>query len=131
MARPKKIVLLADANEARLDVRQCVLETRGYRVLRALDTAGVQAQLVEQTADLVVAVGSAFTYAAKQIAPEVPVLELISNYDHASARAAAVLVGNGKTGPAAVELLERVRVMCAHKRGPKKVAAVQAVGVLA
>lgn len=126
--RPKKTILCVDDNEQVLSVRKFLLETRGgYRVV--ISRSGEEA--VERfrlggidlvLGDLVMPQmdGNEMVRRMKEIAPEVPMI-LISGSIKAFERAnrADAFLPKGASTP--VEMLERVRVMIARKRGPKKV----------
>jgi CheY-like chemotaxis protein len=124
--RPKKTILCVDDNEQALSVRRFLLETRGYRVIvaanaaEALDTfrrGGIDLVL----GDLVMPLmdGNEMVRRMKDIAPEVPMILIsgsVKTFDRAN-RADAFLPKGASTP---VEMLERIRVMIARKRGPKK-----------
>jgi two-component system response regulator CpxR len=124
--RPKKTILCVDDNEQALSVRKFMLETRGYRVLTAL--GGSEALDVFQggnidlvLSDLVMPQmdGNELVRRMKEISPEVPMVLIsgsVKSYERAS-RADAFLP-KGACSP--LEVLERIRVMIARKRGPKK-----------
>lgn len=127
--RPKKVILCVDSNEQVLSVRTFLLETRGYRVLAALSSTEAL-DLLERnpagTLDLLIADlllpgmdGNDLVRRAKQLHPALPALivsNTVANYDRALAADAFLPKGAGS--PA--ELLERIRVLVARKRGPKK-----------
>jgi two-component system response regulator CpxR len=127
--RPKKTILCVDDNEQALSVRKFLLETRGYRVITApsahdaLDifrAGGVDLVL----SDLVMPQmdGNEMVRRMKDISPDVPMM-LLSGTVKAFERAnrADAFLPKGACTP--VEMLERIRVMIARKRGPKKAAA--------
>ena len=133
--RPKKIILCVDDNEQTLAVRKFLLETRGYRVLSA--TGGAEAlELLERYApgelslllcDLLMPQmdGLELIRRARELQPGLPSLMVsgtVATMERGSG--ADVFLPKGACSP--VELLERVRVLVARKRGPKK--AVVAVG---
>ena len=102
--RPKKVILCVDDNEQTLSVRTFLLETRGYRVINA-STSQQALEILERTVpgtlDLLIAdlllpgmAGNALVRRAKQMLP--------------------------KGAGTAAELLEKIRVLVARKRGPKK-----------
>ena len=129
--RPKKIILCVDDNEQTLAVRKFLLETRGYRVLSA---SGAQEALevMEQYApgelslllcDLLMPQmdGLELIRRAREMQPGLPSL-MVSGTVATMERStgADVFLPKGACSP--VELLERVRVLVARKRGPKKAA---------
>jgi CheY-like chemotaxis protein len=127
--RPKKVILCVDDNETTLSVRTFLLETRGYRVLNALTSAEaleILERTVPGTLDLLIADlllpgmdGNELVRRAKQMHPTLPTLIVsgtVANYDRALA--ADAFLPKGACSPS--ELLERIRVLVARKRGPKK-----------
>src|ERR1700684_2079822 len=125
--RPKKTILCVDDNEQALAVRKFLLETRGgYRVVAAHNGAEAMERFRNGGIDLVLSDlvmphmdGNELVRRMKEVAPEVPMI-LISGsvkvYDHGN-RADAFLP-KGTSTPS--EMLERIRVLIARKRGPKK-----------
>ena len=127
--RPKKTILCVDDNEQGLAVRKFLLETRGYRVVTAVSAHDAIEILRHGGIDLVLGDlimpqmdGNEMVHRMKEIAPEVPMM-LLSGTVKAFERAchADAFLPKGACSP--VELLERVRMMIARKRGPKKVVA--------
>ena len=103
-----------------------MLETRGYRVLTAASSQQALELFREGGIDLVLSDlimpymdGNELVRRMKELAPEVPAI-LISGSVKAFDRAnrADAFLPKGACSP--VELLERIRVMVARKRGPKK-----------
>jgi two-component system, OmpR family, response regulator CpxR len=126
LMRPKKTILCVDDNEQALSVRKFMLETRGYRVLTANGSEKALELFREGGIDLVLSDlimpymdGNELVRRMKEWAPEVPAI-LISGSVKAFDRAnrADAFLPKGACSP--VELLERIRVMVARKRGPKK-----------
>ncbi len=124
--RPKKTILCVDDNEQALSVRKFMLETRGYRVMTAKDGQEALEMFRSHTVDLVlsdlimpVMDGNELVRQMKEIAPEVPMI-LISGSVKSFERAfrADAFLPKGACTP--LEVLERIRVMIARKRGPKK-----------
>ena len=124
--RPKKTILCVDDNEQALSVRKFMLETRGYRVLTAVGSEQALELFREGGIDLVLSDlimpymdGNELIRRMKELAPEVPAI-LISGSVKAFDRAnrADAFLPKGACSP--VEMLERIRVMVARKRGPKK-----------
>src|ERR1700680_1639423 len=130
--RPKKSILCVDDNEQALSVRKFRLEPRGYRVIAA-ESAQAALELIMHSApgsfdlllsDLIMPQmdGNELVRRAKQYHPGLPAMIVsgtVSAFDRASA--ADVFLPKGACSP--VEILERVRVLVARKRGPKKAAA--------
>ena len=128
--RSKKIIVCVDANEQALSVRTFLLETRGYRVLAAESSQQAleilesfqDGQLDLLIADLLLPEmdGEELVRRAKQLHPNLPALivsETVAGHDRALAADAFLPKG----ACSAVEVLERVRVLVARKRGPKSV----------
>jgi two-component system, OmpR family, response regulator CpxR len=124
--RPKKTILCVDDNEQALSVRKFMLETRGYRVLTAASSQQALELFREGGIDLVLSDlimpymdGNELVRRMKELAPEVPAI-LISGSVKAFDRAnrADAFLPKGACSP--VEMLERIRMMVARKRGPKK-----------
>lgn len=127
--RPKKTILCVDSNEQCLSVRTFLLETRGYRVIAVTDphaALDVIAGSLPGTLDLLLSDlimpqmdGNELVRRAKQMHPELPAMLIsgtVTAYDRAG-RADAFLP---KGACSSAELLERVRILVARKRGPKK-----------
>jgi two-component system, OmpR family, response regulator CpxR len=131
--RPKKTILCVDDNEQTLSVRKFMLETRGYRVLTAVGAHDAITIFTSKQIDLVLTDlglpqidGNMLIGQLKEISPEVPMI-LTSETVRAGERAhcADAFLTRGACAPA--DLIERIRVMSARKRGPRK--AVQTVTV--
>lgn len=125
--RPKKTILCVDHNEQALSVRKFMLETRGYRVVTALSGYDALEIFRDGGIDLVLSDlvmpqmdGNEMVRRMKDLSPEVPTI-LVSGTVKAFERAnrADAFLPKGACTP--VEVLERIRVMIARKRGPKKV----------
>jgi two-component system, OmpR family, response regulator CpxR len=127
--RPKKTILCVDDNEQILSVRTFLLETRGYRVIAltnpqdAIDTIShsLPGSLDLLLCDLLMPKmdGNELVRRAKQLHPALPAMIVsgtVSAYDRAGR--ADVFLPKGACSPA--EMLERIRVLVARKRGPRK-----------
>jgi CheY-like chemotaxis protein len=124
--RPKKIILCVDANENDLSVLSFMLSTNGYRVLAARNAHEAIALYSEHQVDLVLANhalppanGDVLVRKLKQIAHHVPMILLgdpLKMGDHL--HAADALLAKKNCSPH--DLLERIKVMSARKRGPRK-----------
>ena len=124
--RPKKVILCVDDNEQELSVLTFMLTTNGYRVLTALNGQEAIGIFTENPVDLVLADfgmpqmnGSQLVDRLKQIAQHIPMILLgdpqkMGGDIHA---ADALLTKRSCT---AQELLERIKLMSARKRGPRK-----------
>lgn len=133
--RPRKTILCVDDNEQILSIRKFFLQTRGYRVLafrtgnEALD---VLREALPGSIDLLLTDlllpgmdGNELSRRAKALHPGLPALVVsgtVSTFERAVA--ADAFLPKGASTPA--ELLDRIRLMVARKRGPKK--AVQPAG---
>jgi len=127
--RPRKTILCVEDNEQILSVRKFLLETRGYRVLAM--TASAEALEYLQGAlpgsvdlllsDLIMPQmdGNELIRRAKQLHPALPTLLVsgtVSSFDRAAS--ADAFLPKGACTPA--EMLDRIRILVARKRGPKK-----------
>jgi len=130
--RPKKSILCVDDNEQLLSVRKFLLETRGYRVLTAT-TSHEALELLGSTmpgsldlllSDLIMPQmdGNELVRRAKQLHPGLPAM-IVSGTVHSFDRACAadVFLPKGACSPS--EMLERIRILVARKRGPRKAVA--------
>lgn len=130
--RPKKVILLVDDNEQELSVTSFMLTTNGYRVLAA--TSGQEAinLFSRSQVDLVLADfampqmnGSQLVNRLKQIAGHIPMILLGDPQAmNGQIHVADAMLAKKQCSPQ--ELLERVKVMSARKRGPRKGALRQA-----
>ena len=127
--RPKKNILGVDDNDDVLSVRTFLLETRGYRVTAVTnphDALQAISNSMPGTFDLLLCDlvmpqmdGNELVRRAKDLHPGLPAMIIsgtVSAYERAS-RADAFLP-KGACSP--TELLERVRILVARKRGPRK-----------
>jgi CheY-like chemotaxis protein len=124
--RPKKIILCVDDNDQDLSVMKFLLTTNGYRVLAASSGQEALELFPSAVVDLVLADqempqmnGRQLVERLKQMGPHVPMVLLGSPQRMAGEMHAADAVLDKKNCPAQ-ELLERVKVMSARKRGPRK-----------
>lgn len=127
--RPKKMILCVDDNEQVLSVRTFLLETRGYRVV-AVRSAKQAIETLEATVpgtidlllcDLLLGGmdGNELVRRAKGMHPGLPAMIVsgtVNSFDRAGY--ADVFLPKGACSPA--EMIERIRVLVARKRGPKK-----------
>ncbi len=124
--RPKKIILCVDDNEQDLSVLSFMLATNGYRVLSAINGQEAVGVFADNAVDLVLTDfsmpqmnGDQLVRKLKQIASHVPMILLgdpqkMGDQIHA---ADAVLAKKNCTTQ---ELLDRIKIMSARKRGPRK-----------
>jgi CheY-like chemotaxis protein len=125
--RPKKVLLCVDDNEQELSVTKFMLETNGYRVLAA--TNGQEAIAIFATApqiDLVLAdttmpqmSGGQLVERLKRMRGYVPMM-LLADGQAASAEIHVADAMVARKNCSTQELLERIKVMSARKRGPRK-----------
>jgi CheY-like chemotaxis protein len=122
--RPRKTILCVEDNEQVLSVRKFLLETRGYRVVAVMSGADALSFLREAmpgSSDLIMPQmdGNELVRRAKQLHPGLPALLLsgtVTSFERASS--ADAFLPKGASTP--VEILDRVRILVARKRGPKK-----------
>jgi two-component system, OmpR family, response regulator CpxR len=127
--RPKKTILCVDDNEQVLSVRSFLLDTRGYRVIavttpqEALDiiSNSLPGSLDLLLSDLIMPGmdGNELVRRAKNLHPTLPTMIVsgtVNGFDRAGR--ADVFLPKGACSP--TELLERVRILVARKRGPRK-----------
>ncbi len=127
--RPRKTILMVEDNEQLLSIRKFLLETRGYRVLAAGSAAAALEHLeaaLPGSIDLLISDlmlpqmdGNELVRRAKQLHPLLPTL-LVSGTVTAFDRAAAADAFLPKGACTPVEMLDRIRILVARKRGPKK-----------
>ena len=127
--RPKKTILCVDDNEQVLSVRTFLLETRGYRVIaldNPLDALDTIANSLPGSLDLLLCDlmmprmdGNELVRRAKELHPTLPAM-IVSGTVTAYDRAGRADVFLPKGACSAAELLERIRILVARKRGPKK-----------
>ncbi len=127
--RPRKVILCVDGNEQTLSLRKFMLETRGYRVVSLTSAVPALEYLRDAlpgSVDLLMADlllpgmdGNELVRRAKMLHPTLPALlvsGMVSNFDRAG-HADAFLPKGACTS---AELLDRIRLLVARKRGPKK-----------
>lgn len=127
--RPRKTILMVEDNEQLLSVRKFMLETRGYRVLAVTNGAAALEQLeaaLPGSIDLLLSDlilpqmdGNELVRRAKQLHPLLPTL-LVSGTVSTFDRAAAADAFLPKGACTSAEMLDRIRILVARKRGPKK-----------
>ena len=126
--KPKRTILCVDDNEQSLSIRKVMLETRGYRVITALNGLDALALFRNGGVDLVLSdlvmpglSGHELVEQVKTMSPQTPAILFsgkVKVYDRDSR--ADVFLPKGMYAPA--ELLERIRLLLVRKRGPKRVA---------
>jgi CheY-like chemotaxis protein len=124
--RPKKVILCVDDNEQELSVTSFMLSTNGYRVISATNGQDAIGIFSEMPVDLVLADytmpqmnGDQLVDRLKHIASHVPMILLGDPQKMAGdIHAADAVLAKKNCSP--LELLERIKVMSARKRGPRK-----------
>jgi two-component system, OmpR family, response regulator CpxR len=124
--RPKKVILCVDDNEQDLSVLKYMLTTNGYRVLAATNGQDAIALFADHQIDLVLSdyampqmSGDQLVQKLKQIASHVPMVILGDPQKmNGQVHCADALLAKKTCSPQ--ELLERVKIMSARKRGPRK-----------
>jgi CheY-like chemotaxis protein len=124
--RPKKIILCVEDNEQELSVLKFMLSTNGYRVLSAGNGQEAIELFSSAPVDLVLADqslpqmnGCQLVERLKQIASHIPRIVLGDPQRMAGEmHSADALLAKKNCSP--LELLERIKVMSARKRGPRK-----------
>lgn len=126
--RPPKVVLYVDANEDELSRRSFVLETRGFRVVRASTAPQAMAELEREGRGAVSVLLTEYDqlgdaterlmHSAQAFDPEVRTLltSRLALKENPTTSAAVFL----PRAAGMAELLERLRVLSARKRGPQK-----------
>jgi CheY-like chemotaxis protein len=124
--RPKKVILCVNHNEQELSILSFMLNTNGYRVVPATSGqeaielfSGMQVDLVLADYTMPQMNGNQLVNRLKQIASHVPMILLgdpqaMSGQIHV----ADALLAKKQCSPQ--ELLERIKIMSARKRGPRK-----------
>jgi two-component system response regulator CpxR len=125
--RPRKVVLCVAASEQKLSIQTFVLDTWGYRVLGALsasDALGILQAAEPGTIDLMILNLPVFASdelleAAVQAQPEIHTVAISAKPDH-DLYQCKVDVFLTEAFSFSSELHERLRILTARKRGPKK-----------
>ena len=124
--RPKKVILCVDDNEQELSVLSFMLSTNGYRVLPAITADEAIGIFAKATIDLVLADfamphmnGAQLVRRLKQIAAHVPMI-LLGDPQTMNVEIHAADAMLAKKHCSTLELLERIKIMSARKRGPRK-----------
>jgi DNA-binding response OmpR family regulator len=124
--RPKKVILLVLANEQDLSTTSYILDINGFRVLPAANAEQAIGLFVKTAVDLVLADfalepmdGDALVKQLKKLAGHVPMI-LLGDLETMSGRLHQADAMLAKKSVSTVELLKRIKVMSAGKRGPRK-----------
>ena len=128
--RPKKVILCVDDNEQELSVLKFMLATNGYRVLAA--TNGQEAIAIFSTADQIDLV---LTDTSRRGDPQMNGGQLVERLKRMRSHVPMILLSDAQSPNGDIhvadamivrkncstqELLERIKVMSARKRGPRK-----------
>ena len=124
--RPKKVILCVDENERDLSVLKFMLETNGYRVMAAANAHQAIGIFSQTTVDLVLTNfampqmnGAQLVSRLKQTASHIPMILLGDPLKMGDQlHGADALIARKNCSPQ--ELLERIKIMSARKRGPRK-----------
>ena len=124
--RPKKVILCVDDSEQDLSVLSFMLSTNGYRVIAAVAAEDAIEIFATSQVDLVLVDfampkmnGAQLVKRLKQMGGHVPMILL----GDAQAMSADIHLADAmlaKKNCSPLELLERIRIMSARKRGPRK-----------
>lgn len=125
--RPKKVILCVDENEQELSVLRYILVTNGYRVLGAsngqeaiaLFSSAPQIDLVLANTHTPQMTGNQLVERLKGIASYVPMI-LFADAQPGNGEIHAADAMLTRRNCSTQELLERIKVMSARKRGPRK-----------
>jgi CheY-like chemotaxis protein len=124
--RPKKVILCVNDNEQELSVLKFMLATNGYRVVSSCTGqeaigifASMQVDLVLADQGMPLMNGNQLVGRLKQIAPHIPMI-LLGDPQRMGGEIYAADALLPKKSCSAQELLERIKVMSARKRGPRK-----------
>lgn len=124
--RPKKIILCVDDNEQDLSVLSFMLSTNGYRVIAAVTADEAIDVFATSQIDLVLADfampqmnGAQLVKRLKKMGGHVPMI-LLGDPQAMSAEIHVADAMLAKKNCSPLELLERIRIMSARKRGPRK-----------
>ncbi len=124
--RPKKIILCVNDNEQELSIMSFMLNTNGYRVVPATNGqeaielfAGMQVDLVLADYTMPQMNGNQLVNRLKQIASHVPMI-LLGDTQAMGGQMHMADALIAKKQCTTQELLERVKIMSARKRGPRK-----------
>ena len=124
--RPKKLILIAIADEAELSTMRFMLNTNGYRVIAAGNGEAAVDLFSANSVDLVLidfhlprGNGDQVAKRMKAIKPDIPIIMLRGRRPLGTDVFAADCLLD-KTRTPMADLKERIKVMSARKRGPRK-----------
>jgi two-component system, OmpR family, response regulator CpxR len=129
--RPKRTILCVDDNEQALSIRKVMLETRGYRVLACTNGHHALEVFKQGGVDLVLSDlqmpgldGAELVEKIKEISAATPAI-LFSGKIRFYEKDTRADIFLPKGMYAAMELLERIKLMLVKKRGPKRMNSVE------
>jgi DNA-binding response OmpR family regulator len=114
--RPKKVILCVDDNEQELSVLKFMLATNGYRVVSAVTGQEAIGIFAATTVDLVLADFAMPQMDGCQLVPMI----LLGDPQKMGSEMHAADALLAKKSCSAQELLERIKLISARKRGPRK-----------
>jgi len=124
--RPKKVILCVDDSEQELSVLKFMLATNGYRVVSASNPQDAISIFTATQVDLVLAgftmqqiQGKHLVERLKRIGAHVPMI-LLGDPQTLGGEIHAADAFLARKSCSSLELLERIKVMSARKRGPRK-----------
>jgi two-component system, OmpR family, response regulator CpxR len=125
--RPKKVILCVDDNEQELSVLKFMLTTNGYRVLSASNgqeaiavfASAPQIDLVLTDNNMPKMTGSQLVERLKRMAAHVPMI-LLGDAQAMNGEIHTADAMLARKNCSTQELLERIKLMSARKRGPRK-----------
>jgi len=125
--RPKKVILCVDDNEQELSVLKFMLTTNGYRVLTASNgqeaiaifASSLQIDLVLTDSNMPQMSGSQLVERLKRMAGHVPMI-LLGDAQAMNSEIHTADAMLARKSCSSQELLERIKIMSARKRGPHK-----------
>ena len=126
MSHPAKLILCVDDDEISLSVLAFTLRTNHYRVLTATNGPAAITLFAENDVDMVLTDhlmpnmdGASLVMKLKEIGPYIPMVILGDPQKmYGQVHSADVLLSKKRCST--LELLERVRIMSARKRGPRR-----------
>lgn len=124
MPHPKKVILLVSPDPQILSERSFLLQMHGYKVLRAATFKQATASIALEPYDLLftehqldIQTGEDLAAFSKKYHPYIPVVISAKAEERLETSASDASL---MPSIPAVELLERIRLMVARKRGPRK-----------
>lgn len=123
--RPRKVILCVDDDESRLSVRSYMLEINGYRVLAVTESEAAiyvfehaEVDLVLVDAEMPLMNGLILVTRLKEIKRHIPMI-LFGKLGSIAGQIHDADAFLNRVFCTPTELLERAKIMCARKRGPR------------